>query len=272
MAEEIGIIDARKIINAIRENYKIDFSNYALTSLKRRFAFAWHNSGAKNIDDLVQKLTSRTFFDNFLFDITVETTEMFRDPSIWRVLKTDFLPRIETEKNYKIWFPDCASGEEVYSLAIFLKEMNLLEKAKIIASNISYKKIEFIKKGVYALKREDVNTANYERANGEAELTEYMTEVGNKIHMNTELIKDVEFINTTDILNKTPDNVNLILFRNSLIYYNKTLQNEVIQTLFKSLLHGGYLFIGIKESLNSISADKMFRTVNEIERIYQKIT
>jgi len=271
MIEEIGIIDARKIITAIRENYRIDFSNYALTALKRRFAYAWYNSGAKNIDDLVQKLNSRTFFDDFLFNVCVDTTEMFRDPSVWRVLKIDFLSRIEKEVSYKIWLPDCASGEELYSLTIILKEMNLLEKVKIFASNISFKKIEFIKAGVYAMKREDVNTANYERANGEAELTDYMTEKNNKIYMDTDLIKDVEFINTTSLATKMPEGIKLVLFRNSLIYYNKTLQNDVIQALFKSLLSGGFLFIGIKESLNSISADKMFRTVNEVERIYQKI-
>lgn len=270
MIEEIGIIDARKIINVIKENYNIDFSNYALTSLKRRFLFAWQNSGAKSVDDLLIKLSSRTFFESFLYNICVDVTEMFRDPGVWRELKSIILSNLEGS-TFKIWFPNCSSGEELYSIAIMLREMGVEDKVQIYATNQSCKKNEFVQAGVYAVKREDVNSANYERTHGEKELSEYLDEKNNKIQMDTTLLKNVEFICAKSIQEKAPKGVKLIIYRNSLIYFNKSLQNEVIDTFYDALLPNGYLCIGIKESLNSIGADKKFRTVNEVERIFQKL-
>jgi chemotaxis protein methyltransferase CheR len=227
----------------------------------------------RNIDDFIFRLEELDFFERALFDITVNATEFFRDPSFWREFIHLTSDKIESQVSYKIWMPDCASGEELYSLCIVLKEEKLLDKVKILASNLSKEKIEYIKKGTFDEKREDVNSANYKRTNLNQSFEDYITPlINNKFQIDTSLLQDVEFIHTNNIFNNPPQGIKFILFRNSMIYYNKTLQNDVVELLYNSLLPGGHLAIGNKETLNILESERKFRTVSETERIYQKIS
>lgn len=272
MIEEIGIIDTRKITSTIQEVYNVDFSDYSLTALRRRYLRVFEENKINSVENLLIKLRENPeFFEKFLFDVSVNCTEMFRDPSVWRKIKKLILPKVESQVTFKIWLPDCSSGEELYSLVILLKENNLLDKVKIYASNISKKKIEYIKEGVYKQKREDLNTANYVRAKGKSEFENYCVAEGNNIKMDVSLIENVEFLSSRSILENPPEGIKLVLFRNSMIYFNKTYQNLVVDTICNSLLTGGYLVVGIKENLNSILAERKFKLIDDSERIFQKI-
>ncbi|MBK8806683.1 MAG: hypothetical protein IPO21_08570 [Bacteroidales bacterium] len=271
MIEEIGIIEVRKIVSTLLERYEIDLQDYSMTSLKRRFILSMLENKVKNVDELVNKIISNPqFFEKFMFDISINDTEMFRDPSLWRVIRNEIIPKVEAQLTFKIWMPDCGSGEELYSLLIILKEEGILDKVKVYASNLSRKKIEFIKEGVYEIKRDDVNSANYERAKCNNDFSEYYTLVNNRMKMDTSLVDNVEFIHTNSIFKKSPEGVKLIIFRNHLIYLNKTLQNKVIEHLQSILLTGGFLIIGVKELLNTIDAERKFKVINDSERVYQK--
>lgn len=270
--DDIGIIDTKRIVSFIYSTYGVDFSNYSLTSLKRRFVNVLQKNKIKNIDDLIIRLENNSFFEKTLFDITVNNTEFFRDPSFWRELIHIITDKIESQVSYKIWMPDCASGEELYSLAIILREEKIIDKVKIIATNLSGEKIEFIKQGVYEEKREDVNDANYKRTNLRATFETYTTSLGNnKFQMDTSLIQNVDFIQSNCITENPPQGIKFILFRNTLIYYNKSLQNDVVDTLYNSLLPGAFLAIGNKESLNILESERKFRVISESERIFQKL-
>jgi len=270
--EDIGIIDTKRIISYIYTSYNIDFSNYSLTSFKRRMVFVLQKYKIKNIDEFITRLGSRDFFEKVLFDITVPTTEFFRDPSFWREVIHQVISKIDNQLNYKIWLPDCSSGEELYSLAIILKEENLLDKVKIYASNISREKVEFIKQGIYEEKREDVNSANYKRTILKCSFEDYIKPLSGKFQVDKSLIEGVEFIHTTSFTQNVPQGVKFVLFRNTLIYFNKTLQNDVIEAIYNSLLPGGFVAIGNKETLNILESEKKFKVVNEAERIFQKLS
>lgn len=271
MIEDIGIIDTRKIINTIKEYHGIDFSEYSLTSLKRRIIRAIEETKINSIDSLLQILNNKDFIESFLNYICVDTTEMFRDPSVWRRIKKDILAKSESHVTFKIWFPDAGSGEEIYSLAILLRELGISNKVKIFASSLSSQKIDFIKKGVYKQKREDVNTANFERIKSSTDLSDYCKKDGITMYMDTTLLDNVEFIKSKSLIDSVPEGLKLVIFRNSMIYLNKSYQNLVVEKISDSMLTGGYLIIGIKENLNSILAEKKFKLIDESERVFQKI-
>lgn len=272
MIEDLGVIDTRKIISAAQELHGVDFSSDSLTALRYRFIYAINALQVKNAEDLCLKIKSKDFFESFLEKITVDTTEFFRDPSFWRELRKLVFPKIEQKSNFTIWFPDCSSGEEIYSLAIFLKEDGLLNKVSIIASQQSNKKNELIKEGIYSHSREDINSANYKRANGTHCFTDYIETNGKKFQINKDLISSVTFKSFKSIAESKMAGIDLIMYRNSLIYFNKNAQNDIIEYLYTVIAPSGYLVIGIKEALNILSPETKFRELHKGECIFQKIS
>ncbi len=270
---ELGIVDIREIFKAISETYQYDFSQYAMTSFKQRLERLMIRNNISNADNLIYKLKNDLeFFDLFLFEISVSSTEMFRDPSLWRWLREDFFPDI-IEKNigkYKIWLPNCASGGELFSLVILLHEIDLLDKVEIIATTISDKSIEYIKEGRYDLKKLEVSIENYKRFHGSSEFTDYYKLDRYYAFRDTTLYSNVEFRKQNINFDNSPQNVKLILFRNNLIYCNPALQEIILQHMYNCLSASGYMILGTKEKIRSISVGKDFETVNESECVFRK--
>lgn len=270
---ELGIVDIREIIRAIKSFYDYDFGNFALTSFKQRLERLMIRNNLSNADSLIKKLRDEPdFFDIFLYEISVPSTEMFRDPSLWRWLREDLLPS-SIEKNigkFKIWLPNCVSGGELFSLMILLSELGLTDKVSLIASAFSNKSIEIIREGHYDLKKIEVSTENYIRANGSAAFTDYYTLDRYYAFRDTSLVRNIEFNKLNIHLDNAPSNVKLILFRNNLIYYNPTLQDRILAVLNDSLSASGILIIGIKEKISGFASGKDFDIVNEAESVYKK--
>lgn len=270
---ELGIVDIREIIRAIKSNYDYDFGNFALTSFKQRLERLMIRNNLSNADSLIKKLRDEPdFFDIFLYEISVPSTEMFRDPSLWRWLREDLLPS-SVEKSigkFKIWFPNCVSGGELFSLMILLSELGLTDKVSVVASAFSNRSIEIIREGHYDLKKIEVSTENYIRANGSAAFTDYYKLDRYYAFRDTSLIGNIEFNKLNIFLDNAPANVKLILFRNNLIYYNPTLQDRILSVLNDSLSASGILIIGIKEKISGFASGKDFDIVNEAESVYKK--
>jgi len=270
---ELGIVDIREIIRTIKSVHNYDFSNYALTSLKQRLERLMSINTIGSTDSLIKKISNEpAFIDTILFELAVPSTEMFRDPSLWRWLREVYFPEV-TEKNigkFKIWLPVCVSGGELYSLAILLNEMGLSDKVQIIATYTSDKIVEILKSGCYDLKKVDVSHENYKRGNGCKELSAYYKTDKNCIVRETSLIANVEFRKLNINFDLAPQNIKLILFRNSLIYYNPTQQEKILRMLYGSLSASGYLVLGIRERISGISTSREFEIVNEVESVYRK--
>jgi chemotaxis protein methyltransferase CheR len=270
---ELGIVDIRGINNFIKSLYNYDFSSYALTAYKQRLERLMKIYIIDSAEGLTRKLQNDpNFFDIFLYEMSIPSTEMFRDPSLWRWLREDYFPGHidKASGKLKIWFPLCVSGAELYSLTILLAELDITDKVQIIATTISDKCLTVIKEGTYDLKKIEVSEENYKRFNGQKELSAYYKTERDNIVRNTALIKDVDFRKTNINFDNAPYSVNLILFRNNLIYYNPTHQDIILQVMYRALSPSGHLVIGIREKITGISASRDFESANDTESVYRK--
>lgn len=271
--KDIEIAEVRRLTESIKNKYNYDFSEYALSSFKRRISRIINIHNFKNVDDLIVKLLlDKTYFEAFLSELTVNVTEMFRDPTFWVNLRDNILPHLFKHKDkVRIWHAGCSSGEEVLSMTILLKEMGVLNQTSIIASDIDQKILTKARSSSYNLKNMELNRKNYERAKGESQLTNYYTEQDNQARFDTDLFENVIFKEYNLVSNESFSKFDIVLCRNVLIYFNQSLQNKVLKNIHESLFLGGYLAIGSKESLIWCDHVNKFNCIDNEEKIYKKV-
>jgi len=271
---ELGIVDIREIIRLIKNRYDIDFSTFALTSFKYRLEHIIAKNNLTSPENLYRKLTDhREFFDTFIHQLFVPSTEMFRDPSVWRWLREEYFSNMVNEDliNFKIWLPYCVSGGELFTICILLQELKLLNRVKIIATIFSDTSLEFIRSGEYPLKKIEISVENYTRFQGTGEFNDYYKLEQYTARRDASLIKNVEFIKDDINFNKAPRNVKLILMRNVMIYFNPTYQENVLHKMYNTLSGSGNLLVGLKELIKqNQNSHNLFETVDINEGIYKK--
>jgi chemotaxis protein methyltransferase CheR len=268
---EIGIVDTRNIIKLILEKYGYDFSDFALTSFKRRLEYILQLRNLKHPEIMLNRLEDPVFFEQFLEDICVPSTEMFRDPSLWRLLRDRFLPElIGKNQKLKIWLPGTVSCDELYSLCIILREMEVLEQTDILATCFSAKSIDSIKSGFLRSSKVEVSEENYERINGKGKFRDYCTTGNGIFYRDTSLLKNVTFDLRKIDLDNPPHGIKLILYRNRMIYFNATLQGKVLKNIHTALVPGGFLITGIKELLSNLHHIPDFILADAQESIYKR--
>ncbi len=270
---EVEIADLRKITELVKSQYKYDFSDYAMSSLRRRVQRILELYSFTSVDQLIEKIQRDTeFFNSFLSEITVNVTEMFRDPSFWREVRDHVIPSILlNHESFSIWHAGCSSGEEVMSMSILLHEMGIQDKVNIIATDIDRPILQKALSREYSLKNMELNEKNYIRFQGTGSLTDYYTEKNGKAVMNASLTERVSYRNYDLVQGEVFNKFDLILCRNVMIYFNQTLQNKVLKRLHESLFKYGYLAVGSKESLIWCEIANKFIIANNEEKIYKKI-
>jgi chemotaxis protein methyltransferase CheR len=271
--QEIDLVDLKRISELVYQKYGYDFRNYAMSSFKRRILRILELQNT-SIEGLIKKLTDQpNYINDFLDELTVNVTEMFRDPSFWRVMKQEIIPGILlNHKQFKIWHAGCSSGEEVLSMTILLKEMGILEDVTIIATDIDPAILEKARAAIYPIKNMEMNEKNFIRFHeGTSSLKSFYKEENGKAVFNKDLYKNVTFRRQDLVLGEVFNKFDLILCRNVMIYFNQTLQNEVLKKFHESLFKYGYLAIGSKESLIWCEVANRFIVVNNEEKIYKKI-
>ncbi|GJM60326.1 MULTISPECIES: CheR family methyltransferase [Persicobacter] len=273
MILDIEISDLRKLTEYIKTKGNYDFTNYAMSSFKRRILRILELYRLPSVDALIEKIESEpTFLEVFICEITVNVTEMFRDPSFWRQLRDEVLPNLLlNHKSINIWHAGCSSGEEVFSMAILLKEANLLDRVRIFATDLDKEIIQKAKKGKYTLKNMELNQKNYIRFQGKFELSKYFKEEDGFAVMDPSLVENVTFRVHDLVQGPVFNKFDLALCRNVMIYFNQSLQNSVLNKLHESLFNYGYLCVGSKESLIWCDSANKFIVVNNEEKIYKKI-
>jgi len=271
--QEIEIADIRRITEVVKSRYGYDFTDYAMSSFKRRMQRILELYKFPSADQLIKKIeTDSQFFETFLAEITVNVTEMFRDPSFWREIRDHIIPNILlNHDSFSIWHAGCSSGEEVISMTILLKEMGILDKVNIIATDIDKPILDRAMRAEYSLKNMELNEKNYIRFQGTESVKSYYEEKNGIAAFDKSLIEKVSFRNF-DLVRGNPFNkFDLILCRNVMIYFNQNLQNNVLKKLHESLFKYGYLAIGSKESLIWCEIANRFIVANNEEKIYKKI-
>lgn len=273
LSPDIEITELRRLTQVIKDKYDYDFKDYAMSSFKRRIKRVLDLYKFKNVDKLISVLENNAdFFDEFVSEITVNVTEMFRDPTFWKILKEQIIPNILLNHNkITIWHAGCSSGEEVVTMCIVLDEMGVLDKAKIIATDIDTAIINKAKNATYPIKNMDVNSKNYARYQGTRSLEYYYKEINGEAVIHKSLLENVSYRKHDLVQGVVFSKFDLILCRNVMIYFNQTLQNHVLNKLHESLFKYGYLAIGSKESLIWCEIANKFIVVNNEEKIYKKV-
>jgi chemotaxis protein methyltransferase CheR len=270
---EISIVETKDVIRAIRQKYNFDFTNYALTSLRYMLDKVISEHHLKYPDILINRiLEDPEFFDEFLFDISIPATEIFRDPEMWQILKEECLPILYgIFNNIVIWLPDLNDSHELISLVMLLKESDFLRRSTIYASSLSLQNITEIKKGVFNNRTLELGIENYKKLNLTMPIDYFWKENKGKYIFQESLFKDVIFFKQNLQLEPVPDQINLIIFRNKLLYYSIDYQNNIIQHLTNSLQPGGMIVFGHKENPDDfINQHNELKALNTFERIYKK--
>lgn len=259
------------ILDLLEHTYGYDFRDYSRASIKRRVLRCMEISKVKNAYDLKYQLTNDPeYFNWFLEAVTVNVTEMFRDPEFYKELREKVFPKLATYPIIKIWHAGCATGEEVYSMTIMLKEEGLLDRCRIYATDINPLNIEKARKGVMPLPHIKNYTQNYLHAGGTQDFSSYYTARYGSAIMRKELKKNILFSQHNLVTDQAFNEFQLICCRNVLIYFNKTLQNRVIKLFHESLSPMGYLALGTKESLLFTEMQDKFELISQATKIFRR--
>jgi chemotaxis protein methyltransferase CheR len=271
--EEKGLtpIEINELINLVKKIHGFDFSGYSKASLKRRLTRIMQLKKLEFYDLKHLLINDSEFFQHFLEEVTVNVTEMFRDPLYYKAINSQVLPYLSTFQHVKIWSAGCSSGEEVYSMAILLKEAGLRNKSFIYGTDINTEVLKEAKKGIYSLRKIKSYAENYQYTGLPGTITDHFTILYDAATIQTELKQNTLF----SVHNLISDNVfnefQMISCRNVFIYFESALQEKILDLFYRSLCPLGFLCLGSKEAIRSDSFKKRFKTVNSKENIYQKI-
>ncbi len=269
--DEINNIEFDLLLEAIFRGYNFDFRNYSKAHILRRITYFQNINGLQTfsqVQDLV--LHNKSKMRELLGELSIKVTEMFRDPAFYLTLRKRVIPLLKTYPFPKIWIAGCSTGEEVYSMAILLKEEGLLKRTQIFATDFNEKAIERAKKGVYSIDKIKHYTVNYQKAGGKNSFSDYYKVIDNRVEINPELRQNVQFTLHNLVSDSRFETVTMVSCRNVLIYFKKELQNRVINLFTESLINGGYLVLGMKESLLFSSKAGMYKTIDGDRKIFQK--
>jgi len=270
LSEEFDI-ELPLLLEAIHLKYSYDFRRYALSSLRRRLEQALEHFACRSLSALQERvLREPEVMRGLLSHLTVQVSEMFRDPSFYRVLREKVVPYLRTYPSLKVWVPGCATGEEVYSLAILLREEGLLDRTLIYATDINPEALRKAEEGIYAIDRIAEFSKAYCEAGGRASLSDYYTAGYNATVFDRTLRAGVLFSDHSLATDSVFAEVQLITCRNVLIYFDRTLQDRAVALFRDSLCRKGFLGLGAKETLTFSAHAADFADFVREERIYQR--
>ena len=264
-------IELQLLVDAIYLKYHFDFRGYARASLKRRLKTAMLRFSCLTLSQLQHMvLHDAAVFPVLLDYLTVQVSEMFRDPDYFRALREEVVPLLRTYPSLKVWVAGCSTGEEVYSLAILLREEGLLERTLVYATDINPHALKRAEAGVYELDRIANFTLNHQKSGARSSLSDYYTAGYGRAVFDKSLRQHVVFSDHSLATDSVFAEVQLVSCRNVLIYFDRTLQNRALGLFRDALCRKGFLGLGAKESLRFSACADAFSDFVRDERIYQR--
>ena len=268
-----GDIELRLLMEAIYLRYNHDFRDYTGASQKRRVAYALEQMQFRSISALQEQvLRDPEVFARLLQYLTIPVSEMFRDPSYFLALREHVVPVLHTYPSIKVWIAGCSTGEEVYSMAILLKEEGLLERALIYATDINPQSLEKARQGIFPAEAVRDYTANYQRSGGRQAFSDYYTAAYGGARFDPALRANVIFADHSLATDSVFAETQLVSCRNVLIYFNRRLQDRALGLFHDSLCYRGFLGLGSKESIDFSAYGERFEAVSRPDRIYRRAT
>lgn len=268
---ETESIEMRLLMEAIFQKYHYDFRDYSEASLKRRLTQARERFGCRSFSALQGRvLHEPEMMTQLLSYMTVQVSEMFRDPTFFKALREQVIPHLRTYPSLKVWVAGCSSGEELYSLAILFREEGLEERTIFYATDINPTALRKAEAGVYDVDRLPLFTANHQKSGGKTSLSDYYTAAYGAAVFDKSLRKRAVFSDHTLASDAVFAEVHLVCCRNVLIYFNRELQDRAVGLFKDSLVRKGFMGLGSKESLHFSSHAADFSEFSRNERLYQK--
>src|SRR5436305_1977541 len=269
---DVEALEVQLLLEAVFRRYGFDFRDYAYPSIRRRIWNQVHAEGLTSIVEFQGKLLHEPdCMERFLLAVTVNVTAMFRDPSFYRAFRAKVVSLLRDYPFARIWHVGCSTGEEVYSMAILLHEEGLYDRARIYATDINEVVLQRAKAGIFPLERMQEYTDNYIRAGGKKSFSEYYTAKYGGALFDQSLTKNVVFSQHNLVTDRSFSEFNVILCRNVLIYFDKTLQSKVHGLFYDSLAMFGVLVLGSKESLRFMAYEESYQQIAPPEKIFRKV-
>jgi len=270
---EVGPGDGEvaRLIEAVYARYHYDFRHYAWSSLKRRLGVAAARFRCASLAELHERvMDDAVLFQSLLDYLTVQVSEMFRDPAYFLAVRRHVVPLLGTWPSIRLWVAGCSTGEEVWSLCILLHEEGLLDRTQVYATDINGNALEKAQAGVYDVERIAGFTQNHQRAGGKASLSEYYTAAYGRAVFDRSLRRNVVFSDHSLATDSVFAELQMVSCRNVLIYFDRQLQDRAVGLFAESLCHRGFLGLGARETLRFTRHAARFVDVAREERIWQK--
>lgn len=264
-------IEMQLVLEAMQLRYGYDFTGYSRDTLTRRLSSNLAKVGLTNISEMIPKiLYDPEFFGSIVRDISITVTEMFRDAPVYRTLRQEVIPVLKTYPFINVWHAGCATGQEVYSMAIVLKEEGLYDRAQIYATDINNAALMKAEEGIYPINEMPLYTRNYQQAGGTNSFADYYHAKYDHAKINESLKQNITFANHNLVADGAFAEMHLILCRNVFIYFDKSLQNRALRVFTDSLCRGGFLCLGNSESLSFSDVEEDYAEFAADEKIYRK--
>jgi chemotaxis protein methyltransferase CheR len=271
-AQELEDIELQLLLEGVFRRYGFDFREYAPASLRRRVRRRVHAEGLATFAGLLDKLLhDPACMERLLLDLSINVTSMFRDPTFYLAFREKVVPQLRTYPFTRIWVAGCSTGEEVYSLAIVLHEEEVYERTRIYATDINESVLERARAGVFPLDKMREYTQNYIKAGGKKAFSEYYVAAYDGAQFQRSLVENVVFAQHNLVSDRSFNEFNVVVCRNVMIYFDKTLQNRVHGLFYESLAHLGVLALGHKESIRFSPHEERYEVLDSSEKLYRKV-
>lgn len=265
-------LELKLFLEAIYLRYDYDFRHYAHASLKRRVTVAMTRLGCRSVTQLQERVIHDAAMFPVLLDfLTVQVSEMFRDPSYFLALREQVVPLLRTYPSLKLWVAGCSAGEEAYSLAILLREEGLLSRSLIYATDINAAALKRAESGVFEIDRLPAFTENHRGSGAKTSLSDYYTAAYGGALFDPSLRERIVFSDHSLATDAVFAEVQLVSCRNVLIYFDRTLQDRALGLFHEALSHKGFLGIGAKETVRFSSHAERFTELVAADRLYRKV-
>jgi len=269
--EKVEDIEIRLLLEAMFVRYHYDFRHYSMASLKRRIKQARQQLGFASFSAMQERLLYEpSMLPKLLRYLTVQVSEMFRDPDYFRAIREKVVPHLRTYPSLKVWIAGCSEGEELYSFAILFREEGLEDRTIFYATDINQEALQAAEAGIYGVDRIQLFTENHRKSGGKSSLSDYYQAAYGRVSFDRTLRQNVVFSDHSLVTDAAFGEMNLISCRNVMIYFDRTLQDHAVGLFSESLSRKGFLGLGSKESLRFSRHSDDFEEFDRDERIYQR--
>jgi chemotaxis protein methyltransferase CheR len=264
-------LEIELLLEAIYRHYGYDFRHYAPSSLRRRLRKRLDAEGLATFSALQDRvLHEPSAMDSLLRDMSINVTGMFRDPTFFRSMRENVVPMLRTYPSVRIWHAGCATGEEVYAMAILLEEEGLYERARLYATDMNAEALERARTGIYPIARMREYTTSYQQAGGTRSFSDYYTASYGAALFHARLRENILFAQHNLATDMSFSEFNVILCRNVLIYFDRDLKERTLRLFGDSLSPLGFLCLGRRESLRFTNVESEFDEIDAKERVYRR--